>query len=178
MITIFQNIPRIQVLLVTEHRNYNTPMNDKKLTASKGIDNPLEIQVLNSDRKPVDLTGKTVRFTLSKIKAQNIYLDREIDLVVNAAKGLYKIVITGTELYTIPPGLAQLAFYVVDGDGVRTPLFKNISGGFTIDLDILDGPYALPVEAITDNYGAVTGTNVTVEDYGYITNPVENTETQ
>jgi hypothetical protein len=177
MITIFQNIPRIQVLLVTEHRNYNTPMNDRKLTASKGINNPLEIQILNSDRKPADLTDKTIRFTLSKIKANNIYLDREIDLVVNEAKGLYKIVITGDELYSIPPGLAQLAFYVVDEDGNRTPLFKNISGGYTIDLDIIDGPYVLPVEAITDDYGSVDGINVTVEDYGSITDPVEITET-
>ena len=45
MITLFQHVPRIQVLLATDHKNYNTPMNDIKLQAVKGLDNPLEIQI-------------------------------------------------------------------------------------------------------------------------------------
>lgn len=176
MITIFQHVPRIQVLLVTSHKNYNTPMNDRKLQAVKGLDNPLEIQILNSDRKPVDLTGKTVKFTISKIKANSIYFEKTMT-TQNAAKGIYSGVLTSAEIYEIPEGLAQLAFYVEDDEsGVKTPLFKNISGGYTIDLDIINGPYIIPEVDTYDDYGSVSTFNNSVEDLGSVTDYVEQTE--
>ena len=175
MITIFKHVPRIQVLLVTTHKNYNTPMNDRKLQAAKGLDNPLEIQVLNSDRKPVDLTGKTVKFTISRIKANNIFFEKELD-IVDAAKGIYQATITSAEIYEIPEGLAQLAFYIED-DGVKTPLFKNMSGSYTIDIDIINGPYIVPEVDTYDDYGSVTQPNNSVEDLGLVTDYVEHTET-
>lgn len=177
MITIFQHVPRIQVLLVTSHKNYNTPMNDKKLQAVKGLDNPLEVQIFNSDRKPVDMTGKTVKFTVSKIKANNIYYEKSMT-AVNEAKGIYGGVLTAIEIYEIPEGLAQLAFYVEDDEtGVKTPLFKNISGGYTIDLDIINGPYVIPEVDTYDDFGGVVALNDSVEDLGSITDYVEHTET-
>jgi len=177
MITIFQHVPRIQVLLVTTHKNYNTPMNDKKLQAVKGLDNPLEIQILNSDRKPVDLTGKTVKFTVSKIRANSIFIEK-VMTAQNAAKGIYSGVITTDEIYEIPQGLAQLAFYVEDDEtGVKTPLFKNISGGYAIDLDIINGPYTIPQDDIRDDYGSVATENNSIEDYGSVEDYVEIAET-
>jgi len=177
MITIFQHVPRIQVLLVTSHKNYNTPMNDKKLQAVKGLDNPLEIQILNSDRKPVDLTGKTVKFTISRIKANSIFFEKEMT-AQNAAKGIYSGVITTDEIYEIPEGLAQLAFYVEDDEtGIKTPLLKNISGGYTIDLDIINGPYVIPEVDTYDDYGSVSTFNNSVEDLGSVSDYVEHTET-
>lgn len=177
MITIFQHVPRIQVLLVTTHKNYNTPMNDRKLQAVKGLDNPLEVQILNSDRKPVDMTGKTVKFTVSRIKANHIFYEKTMT-AVNEAKGIYQGVLTAAEIYEIPQGLAQLAFFVEDDEtGVKTPLVKNISGGYTIDLDILNGPYTIPQDDVMDDYGSVVPPNNSVEDYGDITDQVEIVET-
>ena len=176
MITIFQHVPRIQVLLVTEHRNYNPPMNDRKLSASKGVDNPFEIQILNSDRKPADLTDKTVKFTLSKVKAGSIYLEKELT-AVNEAKGIYSGLLTRTELEDVPAGLAQLAFFVEDTAGLKTPLFKNISGGYSVDIDVINGPYILPEDDVLDDFGSVATPNNSVEDYGDITDQVEILET-
>lgn len=177
MITIFQHVPRIQVLLVTSHKNYNTPMNDKKLQAVKGLDNPLEVQILNSDRKPVDMTGKTVKFTISRIKANSIFYEKTMT-AQNAAKGIYEGVITVDEIYEIPQGLAQLAFFVEDDEtGVKTPLFKNISGSYTIDIDIINGPYVIPEVDTYDDYGSVSTDNNSVEDLGSVSDYVEHTET-
>lgn len=172
MITIFQHVPRIQVLLVTNHKNYNPPMNDRKLSASKGVDNPFEIQILNSDRKPADLTDKTVKFTLSKVKANTIYLEKELT-AVNDAKGIYSGILTDLELVEVPEGLSQLAFFVVDDQGVKTPLFKNMSGGYSIDIDVINGPYILPQDDVQDDYGSVNSVNDSIEDYGDITDQVE-----
>lgn len=172
MITIFQYVPRIHVMLVTEHRNFNTPMNDRKLSASKGVDNPFEIQILNSDRKPADLTDKTVKFTLSKVKAGNIYLEKELT-AVNESKGIYSGLLTKTELEDVPQGLAQLAFFVEADNGLKTPLFKNVSSGYTVDIDVINGPYILPEDDVLDDYGNVTIPNNSVEDYGDITDQVE-----
>jgi hypothetical protein len=152
-------------------------MNDKKLQAVKGLDNPLEIQILNSDRKPVDLTGKTVKFTVSKVKANSIFFEKTMT-AQNAAKGIYSGEITAVEIYEIPEGLAQLAFYVEDDEtGIKTPLFKNISGGYAIDLDIINGPYIIPAVDTYDDYGSVTTANNSVEDLGSVTEYVEHTET-
>jgi hypothetical protein len=153
-------------------------MNDKKLQAVKGLDNPLEVQILNSDRKPVDMTGKTVKFTISRIKANSIFYEKTMT-EVNAAKGIYQGVLTVDEIYEIPQGLAQLAFFVQDDEtGVKTPLFKNISGSYTIDIDIINGPYIIPQDDIADNYGSVASQNDSVEDFGSVTDYVEITETE
>jgi len=175
MITIFQHVPRIQVLLITDHKNYNTPMNDIKLQAVKGLDNPLEIQVLNSDRRPVKLLGKKVRFVLSKVMDNSIYLEKDL-LLVDADKSIYKTELTGIEIQDVPPGLAQLAFYVEDTTGKRTPLIKNLAGKFAIDINVIDGPYTIPLDDTQDDYGLVTTQNNAIEDFGSVTDYTEQLE--
>jgi len=167
MITLFQHVPRIQVLLVTDNKNYNTPMNDRKILAVKGATNPLEIQILDSNRRPVRLLGKTIKFTLSKISYNEIYLDKILSLV-DPLKSIYKAEITQVELEDIPSGLAQLAFYVVDGSGKRTPLIANLANKFTIDIDIQDGTYIIPIPDASDDLGLISSSTSAVEDYGSV----------
>jgi hypothetical protein len=137
-------------------------MNDRKILAVKGATNPLEIQILDSNRRPVRLLGKTIKFTLSKI-----YLDKILSLV-DPAKSIYKAEITQVELEDIPSGLAQLAFYVVDGSGKRTPLIANLANKFTIDIDIQDGTYVIPSIDTSDDLGLISSFASAVEDYGSV----------
>jgi len=175
MITIFQHVPRIQVLLATDHKNYNTPMNDIKLQAVKGLDNPLEIQILNSDRRAVKLPGKTVKMVLSKVADNSVYLEKAM-LTVNADQGIFRSELAGIELEDVPVGLAQIAFYVEDHAGKKTPLTKNLAGKYAVDINIVQGPYTIPVDDLEDDYGLVSTENNAIEDFGSITEPVEQLE--
>lgn len=175
MLTIFQHVPRIQVLLATDHKNYNTPMNDIKLQAVKGLDNPLEIQILNSDRRPVKLLGKTVRFVLSKTMDNSIYLEKDMT-IVDVDKAIYRADLASIELEDVPTGLAQIAFYVEDVAGKRTPLTKNLAGKFAVDINVVDGPYMIPQEDVKDDFGLVSTQNNAVEDFGSVTDYTEQLE--
>lgn len=175
MITIFQHVPRIQVLLATDHKNYNTPMNDIKLQAVKGLDNPLEIQILNSDRRAVKLPGKTVKLVLSKVMDNSVYLEKEMQ-AVDIDKGIYKAELAGIEIEDVPVGIAQLAFYVEDSAGKRTPLTKNLAGKYAVDINIVQGPYTIPQDDLEDDYGLVTTNNNSIEDFGSVTEYTEQLE--
>lgn len=175
MITLFQHVPRIQVLLATDHKNYNTPMNEIKLQAVKGLDNPLEIQILNSDRRAVKLPGKTVKMVLSKVMDNSVYLEKDMTMV-DIDKAIYRSELAGIEIEDVPVGLAQLAFFIEDSAGKRTPLTKNLAGKYAVDINIIQGPYTIPADDLEDDYGLVTTENNAIEDFGSITEPAEQLE--
>jgi len=177
MITLFQHVPRIQVLLATDHKNYNTPMNDIKLQAVKGLDNPLEIQILNSDRRAVKLPGKTVKMVLSKVSDNSVYLEKPMQ-AVDLDKAIFRSELAEIELIDVPVGLAQLAFYVEDSTGKRTPLTKNLAGKYAVDINVVQGPYTIPVEDLSDDFGLVSTNNNAIEDFGSVADPTEQLETE
>jgi hypothetical protein len=147
-------------------------MNDQKIQAIKGMDNPIEIQILNSDRRPVKLLGKAVKAVLSKVSNNDVYLNKSMDLV-DADKAIFKTTLTVEELQDTPTGLAQLAFYVQDSSGRNTPLLKNTAGKYAVDINVIDGPYVIPMDDNSDDNGSVTVTTDGIDDYGSITDPAE-----
>ena len=93
---------------VTEYR----PVYQKNIEVYKGIDNTLEFQILNADQKSQQLSGKTAKFVAFD-ENKNLVIDHS-GTVLNANKGLVKVVITESDLMNISQQYLTYSVYLVD----------------------------------------------------------------
>lgn len=93
----------------------NAPMyfdgRHKKL--HKGIDNTLRFTIRDTDRRPVDLTGKSLIFKMYDRESRENVLFKFPE-ITNAAKGMARLIIHTVETVMLPQGLYNFACYTVD----------------------------------------------------------------
>jgi hypothetical protein len=121
---------------VTEYR----PVYTRQLQVYKGIDNVLDFKLLNADQKAVNLTGYTPKFQAFD---ENKSLIIEHDgVVLDAAKGLFKVTITDNDLLNIRQQYLSYSIYLVDanGDNVITYSSAHFGGCGTIYVDACQFP--------------------------------------
>jgi hypothetical protein len=113
----------------------NTVMYDTHHKLHKGIDNTFRFVVRDTDRKTVDLTGKTMVFKLHDRKSRENVLFR-YPVITNAIKGMATLTIADSETAMLPQGFYQYAMYTIDGNGVEeilyTDLYENGKGTFEV----------------------------------------------
>jgi hypothetical protein len=121
---------------VTEYR----PVYTRQLQVYKGIDNVLDFKLLNADQKAVSLTGYTPKFQAFD---ENKSLIIEHDgVIVDAAKGLFKVTITDNDLLNIRQQYLSYSIYLADanGDNVITYSSAHFGGCGTIYVDACQFP--------------------------------------
>jgi len=84
----------------------------KNIEVYKGISNSLEFQILNADQKPEILTGKTPVFVAFD-ENKNLVLEHN-GTVLNANKGLFKVVVSESDLLNIKQQYLTYNVYLVD----------------------------------------------------------------
>lgn len=80
--------------IVTEYK----PVYSRNLKVYRGIDNALEFRILNADQKPIELTGKTIKFVAFG-ENNNLLIER--DGINQSLKGLSQVVINDSDTLDI-----------------------------------------------------------------------------
>jgi hypothetical protein len=124
--------------IATEYR----PVYSRNLKVYRGIDNALEFKILNADQKPIDLTGKTVKFVAFG-ENRNLLIER--DGVNQSLKGLSKVTINDSDTIDIKDQYLSYNITIYDSTlNSPTLTYSNShfeqSGVIEISSDAYPGP--------------------------------------
>jgi len=117
----------------------NMPMYDGHHKLHKGIDNTFRFKIRDTDRKPVNLTTKTLVFKLYDRKSRENVLFMYPD-VENATKGLASLVIPATDTIMLPEGFYTFAMYTVE-DGVEQIIYTDTYDNAKGVIEVMDDVY-------------------------------------
>jgi len=117
----------------------NMPMYDTTHKLHKGIDNTLRFKFRDTDRKSVNLTGKTVVWKMYDRSSRENVLFRYLT-ITNATKGMATLAIPTSDTIMLPEGFYQFAMYTVK-DGVEQILYTDTNDNAHRVLEVLDDVY-------------------------------------
>ena len=84
----------------------NMPMYDTTHKLHKGIDNTLRFNLRDTDRKPIDLTNKTIIWKMYDRETRENVLFKYLN-VTNATKGMASLTIFTSDTIMLPQGFYQ-----------------------------------------------------------------------
>tara|TARA_R110002167_G_scaffold74468_1_gene208419 strand:+ start:1156 stop:1959 length:804 start_codon:yes stop_codon:yes gene_type:complete len=117
----------------------NMPMYDTAHKLHKGIDNTLRFKFRDTDRKSVNLTGKTVVWKMYDRSSRENVLFRYLT-ITNATKGMATLAIPTSDTVLLPEGFYQYAMYTVE-NGVEQILYTDTNDNAHGVLEVLDDVY-------------------------------------
>ena len=117
----------------------NMPMYDGHHKLHKGIDNTLRFKIKDTDRKPIDLTNKTVIWKMYDRESRENVLFR-YPVVTNATKGMCSLTVTTADTIMLPEGFYQFAMYTVE-DGVEQIIYTDTYDNAHGVVEVVDDVY-------------------------------------
>jgi len=125
------------------------PQYSKPLTIHKGVDNQLRFQFLNSEQKPVNITGKTITCRVLNYNGTEVLIRKALTLQLPVT-GIAVLQLNAAEIEDIP---AQKAFYSLEipvGE-FDFPVFVDQNSGARGDMNIVNSilPSFVPSEVVT-----------------------------
>lgn len=118
----------------------NTPMNERRYVAYIGVDNTIDIQFKNRDRKPVDITLKTPIWQITDPSTGDSWL-RKNAYVVDGPNGLAQVKILDHDMVGIEPGIYHLGILLESSDGTTTATYNNTNYDARAELEIRNNVY-------------------------------------
>ncbi len=125
----------------------NYPVNRTDFSLARFVDNEVEFWVKDYDRRAVNLTGGTLTFHITDPKSSRVLMTRDLT-VVDAAKGLVRLFVSGDEAGNLPKSSLRYSITLLRTDGVQVMLYTDRDRRGLGVVDIIDGPLPPPVEAI------------------------------
>lgn len=125
---------------------------NRNLKVFRGVDNRVDLQVLNSSERKKDVTGQTLVFILVARDGNDVILKKDCT-IVDATKGQLYVVLTETDLNDIESGFYN--FSVVSEKRTALP-----DGNYSVDSK-------LPL-FIDSQYGAICTMEVAGDVYGEV----------
>jgi hypothetical protein len=124
----------------------NYPVNRTDFVLARYVDNEIEFWVKNIDRKAVALTGSTLTMHISETSGK-VLLTRELH-VLDAAKGLVRLFISGEEAAAMPRGNVRYSIVMTRVDGVQVMLYTDRDRKGVGHIEVVEGPLPDPIQPI------------------------------
>ena len=120
--------------------NRNRTVYSRPLKAYRGIKNTLQLQLKDSDQKPVDITGKTFVFNILNPSTYVVILSKT-GTISNANHGKVDFDLTDSDLRNTDANMYTYSVHELKTDGTKTIVFggSNYEAGGTIE--VIDGVY-------------------------------------
>jgi hypothetical protein len=148
-------IPDPTIFTVRKRTVYTRP-----IKAYQGVDNPLQIVVINQDNKPVNCTGFSVQLDIQDPMNQRTIKSYAVNFV-DITKGLGTVVLDQQTIDTLEERFYKIALKRVKLDNnVSGAVYVDANYGVPLDLEVLPAYYAvsepLPeIEEITIDGGII-----------------------
>lgn len=105
---------------ITEYR----PVYARHIQVYRGIDNALEFKLLNADQKPITtLANYTIKF--QAFDENNSLIIEHLGVIVNAATGLFKVIITENDLLNVKQQYLSYNVHLVDSNSDAVLTYSN-----------------------------------------------------
>ena len=138
----------------------NRPMNNKKLTAHKGLSNELIFNIRNKDRKLQNVSSDVLRGTMFHPSTGKRIFTRVLEHTGNV--GQVKLNIAEGDLSNLEEGLYQLFIARETSESIELPVFADQNNNIKFDIQVLDQTKQTPIDTQTANvsqFMQVTNTN-------------------
>jgi hypothetical protein len=107
----------------------------------QGIDNPVQIYVLNQDNKSVDLTDNSMQVNIQDTVNKTVVATYQVEWI-NIAKGHGQILLDKTTINTLDQRFYKLSVKKTNvSTNKTTPAYIDDNFGVLLDLEILPGYY-------------------------------------
>lgn len=118
----------------------NMPMYDGTHKLHKGIDNTLRFKIKDTDRKPINLTSKTIIWKMYDRDSRENVLFRYCT-IENALKGMCSLTIHAADFIMLPEGFYQFAMYTVDELGTEKLIYTDTYDNAHGTIEVIDDVY-------------------------------------
>jgi len=118
----------------------NTPMNERRYVAYIGVDNTIDLQFKNRDRKPVNITLKTPIWQITNPITGDAWL-RKHALVTDGPNGLAQLNILEHDLVGVEPGIYHMGILLESSDGRTAATYTDTNYDARAELEVRDGAY-------------------------------------
>ena len=117
-------------------------MYNRPIKVYQGIDNPVQVSVLNQDQKKVDLTGYTVQASIQDPTNQ-VTINTYAVTFANITLGQGNFTLDADTLNSLENRFYKLTFKTVKtADNTEAPMYIDDNYGVPLDLEILPAYYA------------------------------------
>jgi hypothetical protein len=154
---LYPNTAVVQVFDPAIFTTRNRQVYSRPIKVYQGIDNPIQVIVMNQDQKPVDLTGSTVTASIQDPTNQVTVQEYAVTWV-DITQGLGNFTFDANTINSLEQRFYKLAFSttVVSSD-VSQPVYINDNYGVPLDLEVLPAYYSTAAALPTTNTYTVDG---------------------
>ena len=152
----------------------NRPMNNKRLTAHKGLSNEIVFNIRNKDRKLQNVNSDVLRGTLIHPQTGKRVFSRVLEHT--GTTGQVKLNMAEGDLTTLSEGLYQLYVSRETSDSLELPVFADQNNNIKFDIQVLDQTKKTPIDTQTSNVSQliqVTNTNNGDEGNVFVTSALK-----
>ena len=118
----------------------NTPMNERRYTAYIGVDNTIDLQFKDRDRKPVDITLKTVVWQMTDPQTGEALI-RKTALTSDGSKGQAKLQLLDHDTVGLAAGIYHVGIMLVGSDGTTSASYTDLNYDARAEIELRTGAY-------------------------------------
>lgn len=125
------------------------PVYAKTMNLHKGVDNKLQFQFLNQEQKPVDITGKTIKFRLINYDGTEVLLTKGLTPEL-PLKGIAYLQLNAAEIEDFPAQQCHYSLEIPVGE-FGYPVFVDPAAGARGQINIVNSvlPSFVPSQEVT-----------------------------
>jgi hypothetical protein len=146
MITVYSFLPTITLNLGGFGATQNTPaMNERKITLHRGVLNKFQVKAYNADRKPVNLAQKEVYWRIIQLNFGAVAVGPAT--IMDQSKGIFVVQLNDRDLDSLPDGLYNMTFSIVNPEGDEEYFYTNLAGEVNVVVEIKEGMFMESTQA-------------------------------
>jgi len=156
---LYPNTAVVQVFDPAIFTTRNRQVYSRPIKVYQGIDNPIQVTVMNQDQKPVNLTGSTVTASIQD-PVNQVTIKSYAVTFANIQLGQGNFTFDANTINSLEQRFYKLAFSTTNsGTDVTNPVYIDDNYGVPLDLEVLPAYYSTTVAPpFTDTYSIDGGT--------------------
>lgn len=153
---IYPNVVELQVIDPTIFTTRNRTVYSRPIKVYQGVDNPIQVKVMNQDQKPVNLTGLTLQAAIQDPTNQ-VTIKTFAVTWADITKGLGNCILDKLTVNSMENRFYKLTFSTTNTNtNTTSPIYIDDNYGVPLDLEVLPAYYAGDINTDT-NYVTVDG---------------------
>lgn len=160
-ITVYNFTQTIEVTMTTQNtQNINIPLTDTDFKVYKGVDNTIGFVVKDENRRPIDLTDKTVTIIIHNYNSGSHLLTKDAN-IINAKCGKIQVILLASEISDWPLGYQRYSLIVESSNGSSQPVYLDVNSNASGFFELMGGVVPEPKDSVIiegDNWTPVTET--------------------
>lgn len=142
---LYPNKAEVQVLDTSLPLNFTTRnriVYSRTVKVYQGVDNPIQVTVLNQDQKKVDLTGYVMQAAIQD-PVNGVTVETYAVTFADITKGLGTVIIDKGTINALEQRFYKLTFKTIKmSDNTERPIYVDDNYGVPLDLQVLPAYYA------------------------------------